>query len=96
MAPSKQARKAKQQQPQPPKQPSSSGSFGLVLRAVGIGIVAIAVGVSTNVLLQDLLPGWGWGGFGSSSINWDSRREEVRNAFLSSWNAYSKYAWGSY
>jgi hypothetical protein len=94
MTPSKQARKAKQQQPQPPKQPSSSGSFGWVLRAVGIGIVAIAVGVSTNVLLQDLLPGWCWGGFGSSSINWDSRREEVRNAFLSSWNAYSKYAWG--
>ncbi|KAL3426365.1 glycosyl hydrolase family 47 [Phlyctema vagabunda] len=26
--------------------------------------------------------------------NWDARREEVKNAFVISWDAYSKYAWG--
>ena len=30
------------------------------------------------------------------SADWDVRREDVKNAFLTSWNAYSRYAWGQY
>jgi mannosyl-oligosaccharide alpha-1,2-mannosidase len=25
---------------------------------------------------------------------WENRREQVKDAFVSSWDAYSKYAWG--
>jgi hypothetical protein len=26
---------------------------------------------------------------------WDNRRQQVKDAFISSWDAYSKYAWGA-
>jgi hypothetical protein len=29
-----------------------------------------------------------------SKINWEKRREDVKNAFLLSWNAYEKHGWG--
>jgi hypothetical protein len=29
-----------------------------------------------------------------SEIEWGNRREQVKDAFVSSWDAYSKYAWG--
>ena len=95
MAWSKKISKGVPQQHQPATPPSTpSGSFAWILRAVGAAIVAIAVGVSANVLLEDLLPGWSWAGYGSSSVDWDSRRQEVKGAFISSYSAYSKYAWG--
>ncbi|TDZ40485.1 Mannosyl-oligosaccharide 1,2-alpha-mannosidase [Colletotrichum spinosum] len=31
----------------------------------------------------------------SRFTNWDERRENVKDAFVTSWNAYSKYAWGN-
>lgn len=30
----------------------------------------------------------------SRVVDWDARREKVKEAFISSWDAYSKYAWG--
>ena len=37
-------------------------------------------------------------GLGSSRLDrdddWDQQREEVRETFITSWDAYSKYAWG--
>lgn len=30
----------------------------------------------------------------SPFIDWDARRESVRNAFVVSWDAYSQHAWG--
>ncbi|KAF6825682.1 Mannosyl-oligosaccharide 1,2-alpha-mannosidase 1 [Colletotrichum plurivorum] len=30
----------------------------------------------------------------SQAIDWNARREEVRDAFVTSWDAYAKYAWG--
>lgn len=33
-------------------------------------------------------------GKSGSSINWDSRRDAVRDAFVLSWDGYQKYAWG--
>ena len=28
------------------------------------------------------------------ALSWDARREEVKDAFIASWDGYSKYAWG--
>ncbi|KAI0400018.1 glycoside hydrolase family 47 protein [Xylaria palmicola] len=33
--------------------------------------------------------------YGASFVNWESRREEVKNAFVTSWDAYSRNAWGN-
>jgi hypothetical protein len=30
----------------------------------------------------------------SRVVDWDTRREEVKQAFVTSWDAYSRYAWG--
>jgi hypothetical protein len=32
--------------------------------------------------------------FPTSENEWDNRRDQVKDAFVSSWDAYSKYAWG--
>jgi mannosyl-oligosaccharide alpha-1,2-mannosidase len=31
---------------------------------------------------------------GSKLVDWDHRREEVKNAFIGSWDAYARHAWG--
>ncbi|KAJ9270640.1 CAZyme family GH47 [Paecilomyces variotii] len=33
-------------------------------------------------------------GRGNSGIDWDARREKVKDAFMVSWDGYEKYAWG--
>lgn len=37
---------------------------------------------------------WGWTGKTASSVDWDSRREKVKEAFILSWDGYEQYAWG--
>lgn len=40
---------------------------------------------------------WGWlGGLGGQEIpvDWDERREKVKDAFILSWDGYERYAWG--
>ena len=38
---------------------------------------------------------WGWmGGPGAATVDWDSRRERVKEAFTLSWDGYAQYAWG--
>ncbi|KAI9757105.1 MAG: hypothetical protein M4579_003583 [Chaenotheca gracillima] len=38
---------------------------------------------------------WGWFKKGDNGIvDWDGRRERVKEAFVLSWDAYEKYAWG--
>ena len=32
----------------------------------------------------------------SSKVDWDERREKVKEAFMLSWDGYEKYAWGEY
>lgn len=41
--------------------------------------------------------GSSWGLFGSSedTVDWDGRRERVKDAFKLSWAGYEKYAWGT-
>lgn len=36
----------------------------------------------------------GYGHFGASFVNWDSRRDQVKQAFVTSWDAYARHAWG--
>ena len=40
--------------------------------------------------------GWLWlSGSDAPIVNWDDRREKVKEAFVLSWDGYEKYAWGS-
>lgn len=75
-------------------QPATASSYSpaWILKAVAAGIIAVALG--GNLWLQGSFPELSWAGYGSKSIDWDSRRRDVKEAFISSWNAYSKYAWG--
>jgi hypothetical protein len=64
-------------------------SPSLTRNALVISVIALAVGFIL----------W-WNGFRigkdrymSSSVDWVNRREKVKKAFISSWDAYSKYAW---
>jgi len=37
---------------------------------------------------------WSWGGKPEASVDWDGRREKVKEAFMLSWDGYERYAWG--
>lgn len=38
---------------------------------------------------------WSWlGNSGANEVDWDARRERVKEAFILSWDAYERYAWG--
>lgn len=38
---------------------------------------------------------WSWlGRPAASKVDWDDRREKVKEAFVLSWDGYEKYAWG--
>lgn len=40
---------------------------------------------------------WTWGSTpGSSKVNWDDRRQKVKEAFVLSWDGYEKHAWGMF
>jgi hypothetical protein len=58
---------------------------------------AIAIGVSLVLWLfnqpvpSSLTSSW----FPTPANEWENRRAQVKEAFVSSWDAYSKYAWGS-
>lgn len=32
--------------------------------------------------------------YGASTVDWDYRRDQVKEAFVTSWNAYKRHAWG--
>lgn len=32
--------------------------------------------------------------YGAPAVDWNFRRDEVKNAFVTSWDAYKRYAWG--
>ncbi len=71
--------------PKPPSSPLSS-----TCKAVVAGVIALVVG---------LILWWkgtrnGLGDYALKAVDWDDRREEVKKAFISSWDAYSEHAWG--
>lgn len=58
--------------------------------AVVAGVVALAVGL----MLWWKGPRTGLDHYASRAVDWNDRREEVKEAFISSWDAYSEHAWG--
>ena len=40
---------------------------------------------------------WNWLGSStaSTSVDWDDRREKVKEALMLSWDGYEQYAWGT-
>lgn len=60
--------------------------------AVATGLLATAIGV---ILCWNGHPAeLTWGRYAATTTNWDSRRKDVKEAFISSWDAYAKHAWG--
>lgn len=40
---------------------------------------------------------WSWMNKpGAAKVNWNDRREKVKEAFMRSWDGYEKYAWGGF
>lgn len=37
---------------------------------------------------------WNWLGGQEVAVDWDERREKVKEAFMLSWDGYERYAWG--
>ena len=54
----------------------------------------VAVAVSIVLYWTGFSPETNFGGYPSTTADWDLRRQDVKEAFISSWDAYSKYAWG--
>lgn len=38
---------------------------------------------------------WNWLSKPDRSVDWDARREKVKDAFMLSWDGYEQYAWGT-
>lgn len=73
------------------KSPSSRlPSQSLTRKALVAGVIALAVGL----ILWWKGPDIGLDHYASRAVDWDDRREEVKEAFISSWDAYSEHAWG--
>ncbi|KAI1079997.1 glycoside hydrolase family 47 protein [Whalleya microplaca] len=80
-------RKRLQRSSTPPRIPRS------VLRILSvIGLILALTWTAVERLKDDPI---GISHFGARFINWDSRREEVKNAFITSWDAYYANAWGN-
>ena len=69
-----------------------------------LGIVCFLVGVIYWFFSSSSTPtkvkskgtsAWGWmSGPGAATVDWDDRRERVKEAFTLSWDGYAQYAWG--
>lgn len=54
-------------------------------------LLLITLAVAINWVQDD---GIGFSHHLSPFVDWDHRRDAVRNAFIASWDAYSQHAWG--
>ncbi len=39
---------------------------------------------------------WSWSGSAPPSVDWEFRKEAVKEAFILSWDGYEQYAWGTF
>ncbi|KAI1632885.1 glycoside hydrolase family 47 protein [Biscogniauxia mediterranea] len=86
-------RKEKKKSLKPSRQTSSSSVLRSVIRAIGAVFLLLAIvlgvaewGKSDLELPYPILRG---------SVYWKKRREEVKNVFIASWDAYCFHAWGN-
>lgn len=77
-----------------PQLQQGSQTSGWSPKALITGLVGIALGLIFywNGYPLDVF----WGGYTSTSGPWESRRQDVKEAFISSWDAYVKHAWGQF
>ncbi|CCF37480.1 glycosyl hydrolase family 47 [Colletotrichum higginsianum] len=61
----------------------------IVLSLIGLAVILLAGYLSDNALGHTHYAPQ------SQFVDWDDRREEVKESFMTSWNAYKKYAWGN-
>ena len=70
---------------------------GVVLILIGIlywlGILSTGSDATSSVQSNTKIT-WGWLSRSESSVDWESRRQAVKEAFVLSWDGYEKYAWG--
>lgn len=71
----------------------SSKIVPLFRRAAGLAIAV--VGLSWGYMDWSSDYGPGAGHYRSGFVNWDARREQVKQAFVTSWEAYTTHAWGA-
>ncbi|KAB5582980.1 mannosyl-oligosaccharide 1,2-alpha-mannosidase [Coniochaeta sp. 2T2.1] len=62
-------------------------------------ISGVCLAISGSWVVYETLPllkddPIGYGHYGASFVNWDARRDQVKQAFVTSWDAYSAHAWG--
>ncbi|KAL1968455.1 hypothetical protein VTN77DRAFT_1984 [Rasamsonia byssochlamydoides] len=60
------------------------------LKALLTAVVAVTVGLFLWLKSSST----GLGHYTSRAVDWEHRREKVKEAFICSWDAYTKYAWG--
>lgn len=62
----------------------------IMLSLIGLAVILLAGYLSDNALGHTHYAPQ------SQFVDWDERREEVKESFMTSWNAYKKYAWGTF
>ncbi|KAH5259856.1 alpha-1,2-Mannosidase [Parastagonospora nodorum] len=84
------------------------GRRGFLRSRRGVGVVALVLlalvywfgwsSAPAEVADKTKEKGASWGAIGGgakkSNVDWEKRREDVKNAFLLSWHAYEKHGWG--
>jgi hypothetical protein len=59
-----------------------------------VGAILLGTSLVFWLLGNIKLPEVKWRAPSTSDEEWQDRREQVKDAFTSSWDAYTKYAWG--
>ena len=66
-----------------------------IVAAIALSVILLILWLSTSSTssARPRKRGWFWSGRKNIDI-WESRREEVKDAFIQSWDGYSQFAWG--
>ena len=74
-----------------------------VIASLILGIVALAYwfglfssSTTRGVPQSSRKSSWSWLGGHEPVVDWDERREKVKDAFMLSWDGYAKHAWGMF
>jgi hypothetical protein len=76
------------------RRPAGSRIPSLVRYGLATIAVATAVGWGVNRWVVDNPIGFSH--YTASAVDWNARREAVKETFAASWQAYTQYAWGEF
>ena len=70
--------------------------LGIIALAYWFGILSSSAAAPKSESKSKSKSGssWSWLGGQEPVVDWDERREKVKDAFILSWDGYEKYAWG--